>query len=45
LTFRDSSMGTKLKYFSKTHETVDSDRIFSQKHDSRTITFHMMHIS
>ena len=45
LTFRDSSMGTKLKYFWKTHETVDSDRIFSQKHVSRTITFHMMHIS
>ena len=44
-TFRDSSVGTKLKYFGKTHQTVDSDRIFSQKHVSRTITFHMMHIS
>ena len=44
-TFRDSSMGTKLKYFWKTHESVKSSWIFSQKHVSRTITFHVIHIS
>jgi len=44
-TFRDSSMGTKLKYFWKTHESVKSAWIFSQKHVSRTITFHVIHIS
>jgi len=38
-------MGTKLKYLCKTHETVMSARIFSQKHVSRTITFHVIHIS
>ena len=42
-TFRDSSMGAKLKYFWKTHETVQSARIYSQKHVSRTITFHVVH--
>jgi len=41
-TFRDSSMGTKLKYFWKTHESVKSAWIFSQKHVSRTITFHVI---
>jgi len=30
-TFRDSSMGTKLKYFWRTHETVQSAWIFSPK--------------
>ena len=44
-TFRDSSMGTKLKYFWKTHESVKSAWIFSQKHVSRTIIFHVIHIS
>ena len=44
-TFRDSSMGTKLNYFWKTHESVKSAWIFSQKHVSRTITFHVIHIS
>ena len=43
--FRDSSMGTKFKYFWKTHETVKSARIFSQKHVSQTMTFHVIHIS
>jgi len=43
-TLRDSSMGTKLKYFWKTHETVKSARIFSQKHVSRTITFHVIQL-
>ena len=43
-TLRDSSMGTKLKYFWKPHETVKSARIFSQKNVSRTITFHVIHI-
>jgi len=39
-TFRDSSMGTNLKYFWKTHETVKSARIASQKYISRMfITF------
>jgi len=44
-TFCDSSMGTKLKYFSKTHKSVQFAWIFSQKHVSRTITFHAIHIS
>jgi len=44
-TFGDSSMGTKLKYFWKTHETVKSARIYSQNHVLRTITFHVIHIS
>jgi len=44
-TFRDSSMGTKLKYFSKTHESVQSAWIFSQKHVLLTITFHVIQIS
>ena len=43
--FRDSSMGTKLKYFWKTHESVKSAWIFSQKHVSRTMTFHVIHIT
>jgi len=38
-------MGTKLKYFRKTHATVMSARNFSQKHVSRTIIFHVIHIS
>jgi len=41
---RDSSMSTKLKYFWKTHEIVKSARILSQKHVSRTISFHVIHI-
>jgi len=44
-TFRDSSMGTKLKHLWKTHERMKSAWIFSQKHVSRTITFHVIHIS
>jgi len=44
-TFPDSSRGTKLKYFWKTHETVKYTRIFSQKHVSRTITCHVIHIT
>ena len=44
-TFRDSSMGTKLKHLWKTHERVKSAWNFSQKHVSRTITFHVIHIS
>ena len=44
-TFRDSSMGTMLKYFWKTHEIVQSARIFSQTHVSRIITYHVIHIS
>ena len=44
-TFRDSSMGKKLKYFWKTHESVKSAWLVSQKHVSRTITFHVIHIS
>ena len=44
-TFHDSGMGIKLKYFWKTHKTVKSARIFSQKHVSRTITFHVIHVS
>jgi len=44
-TFLDSSMGTKLKYFWRTHETVKYTIIFSQKHVSRKITFHVIHIS
>ena len=43
-TFRDSSIGTKLKYFWRAHETVKSTRIFSQKHVSWTITFHVMQL-
>jgi len=43
--FRDSSMGTKLKDFSKTHESVKSAKIISQQHVSRTNTFHVIHIS
>jgi len=43
--FRDSSMSTKLKYFWNAHESVKSATIFSQKHVSRTITFHVIHIS
>jgi len=43
-TFRHSSKGTKLKYFWKTHETVQSAWIFSQKHVSPTIKFHLVHI-
>ena len=43
--FRDSSTGTKLKDFSKTHESVKSAKIISQKHVSRTNTFHVIHIS
>ena len=39
-TFCDSTMGTKLKYFWKTHEIVKSAWIYSQKHVSRTITLH-----
>ena len=44
-TFRDSNMGTKLKYFWKTHESVWSAWNFSQKHVSWTITFHVIRIS
>ena len=44
-TFCDSSMGTKLKYLWKTHETVKSAWILSQKHVSRTMTFHVIHIT
>jgi len=44
-TLRDSSMGTKLKYFWKTHESVKSAWVFSQKHVSRKINFDMIHIS
>jgi len=44
-TFPDSIMGAKLKYFWKTRESVQSARIFSQKYVSRTITFHVIHIS
>jgi len=44
-TFHDSSMGTKLKYFWRTHETEKSARIYSQKHVSRAITFHVIYIS
>jgi len=44
-TFGDFSMGTKLKYFWKTHETRESAWIFSQKHVSRIITFHLIHIT
>jgi len=43
-TLRDSSMGTKKKYFWKTHEIVKFARIISQKNVSRTITFHVIHI-
>jgi len=43
-TFRDSSMDTMLKYFSKTHGTVKSARIFSQKHVSRTISFQVIQL-
>ena len=43
-TFRDSSIGTKLKYFWRTHESVQSAWIFSQKHVSQTITFRVIHI-
>jgi len=42
---RDSSMGSKLKYFWKTRETVKYAGILSQKHVSLTITFHVIHIS
>jgi len=38
-TFRDSSMGTKLKYFWKTHETVKSARICSQKMSHEKLPF------
>ena len=41
----DSSMGTKLKYFWKVHESVKSAWIYSQNHASWTITFHVIHIS
>jgi len=44
-TFRDSGMGTKLKCFWKPRETMKYAKIFSQKHVSRTITFHMIQIS
>jgi len=44
-TFRHSSMGTKFKYFWKTHETIMFAWIFSKKHVSRTITFHVINIS
>jgi len=44
-TFRNSSMGAKLKYFSKTHESAQSAWIFFTKHVLRTITFHVIHIS
>ena len=44
-TIRDSSMGTKLKYFWRTHVTGKYAIIFSQKHVSRTITFHVIYIS
>jgi len=44
-TFCYSSVGAKLKYFRKAHKTVTSVWIFSQKHVSRKITFHMIHIS
>jgi len=44
-TFRHSSMGTKLKCFWETNETVLSAWFFSQKHFSRTISFHLIHIS
>jgi len=43
-TFRAASMGTKLKYFWTTHETVKSARFFSQNHVSRTITFCVIRI-
>jgi len=41
-TLRDSSMGTKLKYFEKTHENVKSAIIFSQKYVSRTLISHVI---
>ena len=44
-TFRDSSMSAKFKHFWKAHEIVKSGRIFSQHHASRTITFHVFHIT
>ena len=44
-TFRDSSMGTKFEIFLKNSWSVHSAWNFSQKHVSRTITFHMIHIS
>jgi len=43
-TLRQSSMGTKLNYFRKTHESVISAWIFSQKYVSRTITFHVIQL-
>jgi len=44
-TFCDSSLGTKLKYLWKTHETVNLAKNFSQKHVSPTISSHVLHIS
>jgi len=41
----NTTMGTKLKYFWKTHEIVKSAWIYSQNHVSQTITFHVIHIS
>jgi len=38
-TFRDSSMGTKLKYFWKTHETAMSAWIFSQNMSHEQLLF------
>jgi len=38
-TFRDSSMGTKLKYFLKTHEIAKSAMIFSQKMSHEQLLF------
>jgi len=44
-TFRDSSMGTKLKIFEKLMQLWRPPEVFSQKHVSRTITFHVIHMS
>ena len=44
-THDDSSMSKKLNYIWKTHQISMSARIFSQKYVSRTITFHVIHIS
>ena len=38
-TFRDSSIGTKQKYFWKTHETVNSARIFLQNMSHEQLPF------
>ena len=43
-TYRDSSMCTKFKYFCKTWN-FDLRYNFAQKYVSRSITFHVIHIS